>query len=292
MRSMIARLCRLFSPGRFAPILLLLGIPPASRALTLQDDFSELQAGPLPLSWLEKRWKTHADNGVRENRVSVLQEDGNSFIRVSYPQGQIGSRASGASWRSPLPPSDEATAEYRVRFEPDFHWTSGGKLPGLSGGTGATGGRPNPDGLTARYMWKPGGRLILYLYHSEQRGRYGDGIRLDHALLRPGEWHTLRQRIKLNTPGQPDGELQVWIDGKLAFNRTDMRWRSADQTWQINRFYFSTFHGGASDDYRPDRDNHIDFDDFVITTVDPPPLSASSAQPHNHPTSATQPAAL
>ncbi|EIP97729.1 hypothetical protein OpiT1DRAFT_02176 [Opitutaceae bacterium TAV1] len=248
-----------------------LAIATTACAATLQDDFDDAPSSLLAPARLEEKWKAKVDNGVRDGRATLRQEDGNTFIRVLYPQGQIGSRASGASWRAPLPPADEATAEYRLRFEPDFQWTAGGKLPGLSGGTGATGGRPNPDGLTARYMWKPGGRLILYLYHSEQRGRYGDGIRLDAPPLEPGKWHTLKQRIKLNTPGQPDGELQIWINGKLALNRTDMRWRNAGQTWQIDYFYFSTFHGGASDDYRPNRDNHIDFDDFIITTIPGPP---------------------
>ncbi|EIQ01461.1 hypothetical protein OpiT1DRAFT_00031 [Opitutaceae bacterium TAV1] len=271
-----------FSPFVSIAAFCLSGLLPVA-AGGLHDDFEAAAPGPLPASWLAARWKvTRPEQGLEQQRVTVVKEqegDGvNTFIRVLYPAGRTNSPHSGASWRAPLPASDEATAEYRVRFESGFDWTRGGKLPGLAGGSGATGGRPSPDGFSARYMWHPEGGLILYLYHSGQKDRYGDGLRLGRAsTLRPGQWHTLKQRIRLNTPGEPDGILQVWVDDRLALDRHDMCWRLAGHTWQIDHFYFSTFHGGSGPAYQPQRDNHADFDDFRVTVL--PSAAALSVAP-------------
>lgn len=234
-------------------------------AAEIRDDFQQAEPGLLSATYLEKNWRARPYNGVKEGRVSVVKENENTFLRVSYPAGQIGSVPSGAQWMTPLAPSDEAIAEYKVRFDPEFDWTTGGKLPGLVGGTSASGGSPDPAGFSARYMWTHEGGLVVYLYHSEQRRRWGDALPLGEKILFPGKWHTIKQRVKMNTIGEPDGELQVWFDGREVLHRKNLRWRLAGHAWRIERFYFSTFHGGASDDYRPSRDNHVDFDDFVLT---------------------------
>jgi len=231
----------------------------------LADDFSAATPGPLDPAYLEDAWNATYTDSV--SRASVVDEGDNRFVRVLYPEGAVGATDSGATWRAHLPASEEATAEYRVRVEEGFDWTSGGKLPGLAGGSSPTGGTPDDQGFTARYMWQPEGALILYLYHSEQRDVYGDSIDLSSTLV-PGRWHTLSQQVVLNTAGEPDGELRVWVDGELVLERTDMRWRTAGSDWSIDSFYFSSFHGGSSDDYRPDRDNHADFDDFVVEPSD------------------------
>ncbi len=238
--------------------------------LILNDDFQHAPTGTLAPDYLITHWQAHVINGVTDGRVSVVEEDdGNRFIRVTYPEGQISPPNSGAQWNRLIRhPVDEAVAEYRVRFDADFDWTNGGKLPGLTGGTSATGGKPDPNGFSSRYMWRKDGNLVVYLYHSEQKGRFGDDLPLGKQLLLPaGGWHTLKQHVKLNTAGKPDGVLQVWVDGKLLLDRHDLRWRLAGQDWGINHFLFSTFHGGSSDAYRPARTNHIDFDDFTVTLM-------------------------
>jgi hypothetical protein len=57
------------------------------------------------------------------------------------------------------------------------------------------------------------------------------------AQLRPGRQHTIEQHIKMNTVdqtvldaggngvGNPDGELDVWLDGRLVYSRQDIVWR-------------------------------------------------------------------
>jgi hypothetical protein len=254
------------------PTLLLgftLAVPALAGLDNLRDDFSRAPLGTLSENYLRERWQARIHTGVPEGRAVMVSERGATparFVRITYPRGQIGSRDSGAQWVAALEPCDEATVEYRVRFDPQFDWTTGGKLPGLAGGSAPSGGNPRRDGFSARYMWSRGGGIFLYLYHAQQAGRYADGLRFDNARAVPGQWHTLRQRVRLNTPGRDDGLIQVWFDGRMVLDRGGLAFRDEGATWRIDQFFFSTFHGGGSDDYRPARDNTADFADFVVET--------------------------
>ena len=74
-------------------------------------------------------------------------------------------------------------------------------------------------------MWGKGGKIVIYLYHLEQRGKYGSGLPLNRTFV-PGTWYRLTQRVKVNAPDKKDGLLQVWVDGELVLDRKDIRYRS------------------------------------------------------------------
>ena len=44
-----------------------------------------------------------------------------------------------------------------------------------------------------------------------------------------GRWFSLEMKVKLNTPGQRDGELRVWIDGREVLTCTQAYLRSFDR---------------------------------------------------------------
>ena len=55
----------------------------------------------------------------------------------------------------------------------EFHridFVKGGKLPGLFGGEGNTGGGipTGMDGFSARMMWRGSGRVVQYVYYPDQ----------------------------------------------------------------------------------------------------------------------------
>jgi hypothetical protein len=85
-----------------------------------------------------------------------------------------------------------------------------------------------------------------------------------------GEWIHLAQRVKMNTvtvengvaKANPDGILQVWVNGVLVLNRTDLRLRTNDAL--VDNFYISTFHGGGDATWAPIEDCYIWFDDIRI----------------------------
>ncbi len=184
-------------------------------------------------------------------------------LRVAYPKGSVGPGEGGGQFRVRLPARDEYYLSYRFKFEDGFDFRLGGKLPGLCGGRANTGGQmPTGDGWSARYMWGREGHLRVYLYHMNQRSKYGDSLSLDvHAV--PGQWHEITQRIKVNHPQRTDGELQVWFDGQQVLFRDDIEYRNIEGA-QVDTFYFSTFHGGNTDRWAPQNDSYARFDAFRI----------------------------
>ena len=218
----------------------------------------------IEADWQGTRWASPND------RVTIEDEGGNRFARVQYPRGGVGPGEGGAQWWVDFQPFrhrtyDEFYVSYRIRFRPDFDFVLGGKLPGLLGGEGNTGGNTpdGRDGWSGRMMWRRAGAVVQYLYHPDQPGRYGEDLEWDRVFP-TGQWVTVEHRIVINTPGQRDGVVQAWYNGVLAFDRRNIRFRDIPD-FAVDGFYFSTFFGGSGDAWAPSRDEYIDFDDFVFS---------------------------
>jgi hypothetical protein len=221
----------------------------------------------LAAGWLDAT----ADTGVRQGRTTVIEGAGaheGRSLRVIYPKGAVGASAGGALWRMRIGRFEELYCSYYVRFDPDFDFVKGGKLPGLAGGTANTGGvKPTgSDGWSARMMWRAGGEVVQYVYHADQPTIYGEDFRWNlggRRVFRPGSWHRVEHRIVINSPGQRNGIVQGWFDGVLALDRRDVRFRDVD-AFAIDSFLFSTFFGGSDSTWAPQKPEGITFDQFVI----------------------------
>jgi hypothetical protein len=225
---------------------------------TWQDDFSGDWTNRWPLDWVES-------NAL--HRTSTFQQDGETWLRVTYPEGQVGR---GFKFATDHAPQERVFLEYDIRFAADFDWVLGGKLPGLYGGTGNSGGdKPNgEDGWSVRFMWLQGGAGIAYVYHPDMPGTWGENMHFDGAQFQKGVVQTLGLEVVMNTPGQNDGVIRAWLDGVLVVERTDMRWRDIPDL-QIDGITFSTFFGGGTAEWAPSKDETIDFGDFKL--YDAPP---------------------
>jgi hypothetical protein len=74
-------------------------------------------------------------------------------------------------------------------------------------------------------------------------------------------WVAVEMRVKLNTPGQKDGENQLWVDGKLDAERMNLDFRGTCTAFGINSVMLESYwNKGAS------KDLHRWFDNFVIST--------------------------
>ena len=242
----------------------------------------------LVQDWQDPVW----NNGVEEGRVSIVSGQrayggSGSSLAISYPKGTRGSKACGAQWRLNLDGDhEELYLSYRVKFESGFDFVRGGKLPGLGGGTTPTGNdtADGENGWTARMMWKTGfkgnagspqqsqSNIICYAQYA-QSGPNNDGKKEDSSYLmnsrwsrsqlKAGNWYQITQRIKLNEPGQANGVIQIWLDGKQVLNETTILFRTSNNL-KIDIFYFSTFFGGGND-WATSKDETVYFDDFVIS---------------------------
>jgi hypothetical protein len=174
---------------------------------------------------------------------------------------------------------EEIYFRYYLRFADDWDPKRGGKLPGIAGtyGRAGWGGRPvhGDDGWSARGLFEgqENGRTPIgfYCYHMEMRGRYGSGWRWDRedrGLLENNRWYCIEQYVKLNTPGAGDGILRGWVDGGLAFEKNQLRFRSVD-TLKIETVWINFYLGGT---WVSESEHHAFIDEVVISTAPIGPL--------------------
>ncbi len=167
---------------------------------------------------------------------------------------------------------EEVYFRYYLRFADDWTPRRGGKLPGFGGtyGRAGWGGRPvdGTDGWSARGTFKgqEDGRTPIgfYCYHMDMKGRYGSSWvwdRDERGFLENNRWYCIEQYVKLNTPGQPDGILRGWVDGELAFEKMDIRFRAVDRL-KIEAVWINVYLGGT---WTAEQDHHLYLDEVVIS---------------------------
>ncbi|MEP0367034.1 MAG: polysaccharide lyase [Cyclobacteriaceae bacterium] len=219
--------------------------------VSIEADFDSIE-------WALTKQRGHIVSGENENQ----------FLRVSFPKGSVGPEQGGIQFVRPLKPAKEYYLTYDLYFEEGFDFSKGGKLPGLtSGGATYTGG-VHPDegqGWSARYMWVAN-KPIVYLYYKDMAGKYGESLPLN-AEIKPGNWYTFTQHIRVNQPDQENALIEVWINGQKVGSKENFALRKGD-LGLIDSFYFSTFHGGATADWAPQTDSYIRFDNFRIYSKD------------------------
>ncbi|XMO85799.1 polysaccharide lyase [Algibacter sp. AS12] len=208
--------------------------------------------------------------GDRANIVADPKGQKGNVLMVDYPKGTVGPETNGVQFIKTLPASNEYYLDYYVFFEDGFDFRQGGKLPGLtSGGSTYTGGNhpDNGEGWSARYMWVKKGQAIVYFYYVDMKSKYGDSVTTG-INFETGIWYRLTQRIKLNEDNLANGIMQVWVNGKEVINNINVRYRLWGKG-NIDSFYFSTFHGGATEDWSPQNDSFALFDAIKVTKIKP-----------------------
>ncbi|KAJ7845417.1 polysaccharide lyase family 14 protein [Mycena olivaceomarginata] len=181
---------------------------------------------------------------------------------------------------------------YRMMLQCDWEWVKGGKLPGIFGGEGdfsyaCTGGRQDNrcKCFNIRPMWRSKGLGELYTYlpltptnrerllavppSSKENSDYGfsvgrNAFKLDIAV---GKWVSLAFRVKLNSIGCDDGELELWVDGKSVIKVAGLMLRDSEHA-RIKGAHFQTFFGGHQDDWASPKDQRAWFADLSGVVID------------------------
>ena len=209
--------------------------------------------------------------------IEIISDSQSQFLRVHYPSGSAspivasrdGAPWGGAQFYSPLAVGGQTRMRlrYRLRFSDNFDFARGGKLPGMYGGDGNSGGNipDGTDGFSTRLMWRGDGIGEIYAYLPSSE-RYGTPIGQGNWQFSPGQWYVLEQELQLNQPGKADGQLRLWVNGQLVVEESDLVFRTVD-TLHVDGLFFSTFFGGGDASWATPRDVYIDFSDFSLTTV-------------------------
>lgn len=241
--------------------------------------FDNLSLGPCTEAQLKTALSTRYIKGA--DRSVIINTPANVYsgkaIQIKYPKGKITGN-SGIEGETDIKYSaEEMYLSYWVKFKSDFDFRSGGKLPGLGGSESFPHGE---NDFSTRLMWREGGVIEFYLHGYNMNNSLGKEpyrVYWDHigntkfaqAKFIPGKWHQVKIFVKMNTPGQRDGLLRGWLDGKLMCEDSDnanMR-ASGQSLTRLNHLFISTFFGGSSKPelYAPIKDEYAYFDEFVVT---------------------------
>jgi len=230
----------------------------------------------------------------------VVEWQGKTAIRAFMAKGSLDpgdDPAGGFSFYTPGPSNGDGQTplvdltqgkellfSYSVMFEDDFDFNLGGKLPGMFGGSSddvamtCSGGDHDPDCFSARLMFRPGGAGELYLYlppdlnsNNNKCGlqaneacttTYGESAGRGSWTFTPGTWQTISERILLNTPGQDDGEAEIYVDGQSVLKVPNITWRSTAGT-VVRGAQMQVFFGGHTAEWASPKDQNIWFADFT-----------------------------
>ncbi|KAJ6588237.1 hypothetical protein B0H19DRAFT_922055 [Mycena capillaripes] len=230
--------------------------------------------------------------------------DGKQAMQARYPKGSyIPSKKplGGISFYAPGPAAvdittaKEATFGYSVMFPKGFRFVKGGKLPGIYGGddpdtaVSCSGGRRDPTCFSARLMWRTNGMGEMYTYipsdpsgdahgqfaanakicdipNSECNPTYGASIARGAFNFTPGVWTTVSERVRLNTAGKADGELQLFVGGKSVIKVEGIILRDSDKG-RMRGIQMQTFFGGSTKDWATPVDQEVYFADFSVAII-------------------------
>lgn len=217
--------------------------------------------------------------------------DGGKFIRHSIPAGSLGPFIVSPKLTRDV---EHAVLEYEVRFDDNFDWRWGGKLPGLVGVTpgisifAPTSGRTDRTvGFSTRLMWHgrgddgsrpfegklgpiPAGtdnQLVTYAYAPYPQpsySSYGWQTSLKQEMRR-GSWHRIAMEVRLNTVGSRNGVYRVWVDDKLQYSAADWEFRTRSDV-KINAVLYDIHRGGGTTppSWVSSRNTHIDIRNMVV----------------------------
>jgi hypothetical protein len=199
-------------------------------AVLFADDFEAKS-----LAQIEERWGGEASN--KDGKVISLSKEvppgspGKQSLEMTATLGEN----SGGHLYTVFPGVEKAFVRFYVKFAPDVayehHFVElGGYNPPTPWPNPRAGTKPagdervmvfiDPVGEYGRYA--PPGIWSLYTYWAEMKisadqHYWGNCLNPPVPQRVPrGRWQCVELMIKLNTPGQRDGELALWLDGKLV----------------------------------------------------------------------------
>ncbi len=113
----------------------------------------------------------------------------------------------------------------------------------------------------------PPGMLMLYTYWMDMKrdrdGHFWGNMFMPETRLRVslkrGVWYCLEHMIKANTPGQTDGEMAAWINGRLYIHLQGFRWRTSPDV-KLKRIGLGLYI------HQSRRPNTVWYDDVALST--------------------------
>jgi len=243
-------------------------------AVIFADDF-ESYANPADIA---KRW----DNVYQNQYVALATVAANVYAgkqALEFTLPQQAAELSDAVEKVVSPERDVLFLRYYSKIQPPYdvvgsshngssisaHYTVNGQsTPGIPA-DGTNKFLANLENWRGDTTTASPGDLNVYIYHPEQRSQWGDhlfptGLVMPNTSLpfdfgptfssRPDiipeldRWYAYELMVKANAPGQRDGRIAAWLDGKLVMDFPNLRLRDV-ASLAIDRFALC-FHIGSN----------------------------------------------
>jgi hypothetical protein len=263
--------------------MLCLASSPVRPEIILREDFEGLDLGG--------RWEKLSDDTTKANFETRPEyvRSGKASYRITSPEPEGEAyKIHGYEYRESdswirtwfLPGYDTVYARFYARFAEDFdqgrqmHWVGfrGSRADKPHEGFGRAGERPTGNDRFTTSIEpaftegnEPPGQMCFYSYWPEMKqsgdGKYwGNRFYADPPFyLERGRWYCFEVMIKLNQPGQRDGEQALWVDGQKIIHEKNFRWRDSD-ILKLNLFKFGLYI------HHSDHDCTYWVDDLIIST--------------------------
>ena len=199
----------------------------------------------------------------------VPAADGKRCLQFNLKQGKQGS---GGMFHL-IPPSEVVYFRYYRRFADDWQWPDGyGPHDGMIFG-GKWSAPTDTDLSIYLDFWMTGDTVMRIAtakqelgydgWHDYLKKRYprtpeqdppgGNQFPWNRSrpdTIVPGKWHCVEGMVKLSTPGKEDGEVRLWVNGKLVSEYTDLPLRDANHAdLKLNMVFLAPyFHPGSPKD--------------------------------------------
>jgi len=231
-------------------------------AVVFADDFETTETGIMPAGFRknhEKKW----DNSGGPCRITDQPDNvhsGRKALELTLVRGDLHTPVGAGVQKHFEDGFDTLFLRYYAMFGRDTEVYHGGahnggnidaRAPGMPQacpGVRADGSNKYTvvlDSWRTRDEVPSPGNLVTYVYHMDQGGRWGDqffpsgrafppGRELfgDQFVSRPdfiperGRWYCYELMVHANTPGQRDGRIGVWVDGRLCADFPNLRFRN------------------------------------------------------------------
>lgn len=276
----------------------------ADSAVIFADDF-ESYSGASALT-AGGRW----NNYYQASNTKISTAAGTVFAgakALEFTLAQTNSEVANAVVKNLSVEQDVLFVRAYTKFEAGFDGTTAGhngiRISGKYPGPGNT---PNGSDFflymvenSVYYGEAYPGPTNVYAYHPEQRSQWGDHfyptgvvIPFDRTpgnfgstfVSRPNftpqtdRWYSYELMVKLNTPGQRDGRVAVWIDGNVIADFPNLRMRDTTSL-KIDQIQLE-LHGQNN----PSRADRKWYDNVVVARSYIGPMSTSAVAPLPAPT--------
>ena len=266
-------------------------------AVVFADDFETTPAGRLPDGYRkgdEKKWDGSTRCLVTDQAANVHSGTRSLEMTIARPGPQPAGCGVQKNFEEGF---DTLFLRYYAKFDKDNDLYHGGahnggtidaRPPGLplaSPGVRANGGNVYTavlDSFRSEEQIRSPGHLVVYCYHMDQGGRWGDQFYASGKVLPPGRgpevfgkefvprpdfipeqgvYHCFELMVHANTPGKRDGRIAFWVDGHVRGDFPNLRLRNVP-TLRANHVTLGIY----THNPRVQRNASIWFDDVVMAT--------------------------